>query len=65
MATDLNQPMLDRAASRQPADSRMVWRQADALNPPFENKLFDVVTCQFGVMFFPAKIEGYRKSAVS
>ena len=25
--TDLNQPMLDHAASKQPADSRISWRQ--------------------------------------
>src|ERR1051326_989751 len=35
--TDLNQPMLDYAASQQPADSRIKWRQADALALPFEN----------------------------
>src|SRR6185437_3496926 len=37
MATDLNQPMLDYAASRQAADGRIKWRQADALALPFEN----------------------------
>jgi ubiquinone/menaquinone biosynthesis C-methylase UbiE len=62
VATDLNQPMLDRAASRQPDYPRIVWRQADALQLPFEDKLFDVVTCQFGVMFFPDKIQGYREA---
>jgi ubiquinone/menaquinone biosynthesis C-methylase UbiE len=62
VATDLNQPMLDRAASRQPDGSRIVWQQADALKLPFEDKLFDVVTCQFGVMFFPDKIQGYRET---
>lgn len=62
VATDLNQPMLDRAASRQPDDPRIVWRQADALKLPFEDKLFDVVTCQFGVMFFPDKIQGFREA---
>src|SRR5262249_53773295 len=30
-ATDLNQPMVDYAASRQPAGTRIEWRQADAL----------------------------------
>src|SRR5262245_39201897 len=35
VATDLNQPMLDRAAQRQPADGRTSWRQADALALPF------------------------------
>jgi ubiquinone/menaquinone biosynthesis C-methylase UbiE len=62
MATDLNQPMLDRAASRQPDDTRIVWRQADALKLPFEDKSFDVVACQFGVMFFPDKVQAYREA---
>jgi ubiquinone/menaquinone biosynthesis C-methylase UbiE len=62
VATDLNQPMLDRAASRQPDDTRIVWRQADALKLPFEDKSFDVVACQFGVMFFPDRVQGYREA---
>src|SRR3954468_20044370 len=37
VVTDLNQPMLDYAASRQSPDSRIKWRQADALALPFEN----------------------------
>jgi ubiquinone/menaquinone biosynthesis C-methylase UbiE len=36
VVTDLNQPMLDYAASQQPPDSRIKWRQADALALPFE-----------------------------
>jgi ubiquinone/menaquinone biosynthesis C-methylase UbiE len=60
--SDLNQPMLDRAASRQPADDRIVWRQADALQLPFEDGSFDAVCCQFGVMFFPDRIAGYREA---
>src|ERR1700756_1945849 len=31
IVTDLNQPMLDYAASRQLPDTRIKWRQADAL----------------------------------
>src|SRR5262245_7895336 len=31
VVTDLNQPMLDYAASRQATDSRITWRQADAM----------------------------------
>jgi len=61
VATDLNQPMLDRAASRQP-DGRMAWRQADALALPFEDHSFDVVACQFGAMFFPDKVQGFREA---
>jgi ubiquinone/menaquinone biosynthesis C-methylase UbiE len=62
MATDLNQPMLDRASERQSHDGRVIWRQADALALPFEDRTFDVVVCQFGVMFFPDKVQGYREA---
>jgi len=60
--TDLNQPMLDYAASRQPADPRLKWRQADALALPFEEAAFDLVICQFGAMFFPDRTAGYREA---
>ena len=60
--TDLNQPMLNRAAVRQTADPRLVWKQADALQLPFEDESFDVVCCQFGVMFFPDRVAGYREA---
>lgn len=62
IVSDLNQPMLERAASRQEADERLVWRQADALHLPFEQDSFDAVFCQFGVMFFPDRIAGYREA---
>ena len=51
IVTDLNQPMLDYAASRQAPDSRIKWRQADALALPFENAPFDLVCCQFGAIW--------------
>ncbi|MDR6885529.1 MULTISPECIES: class I SAM-dependent methyltransferase [Variovorax] len=59
VVTDLNQPMLDYAATRQGADSRIEWRQADALGLPFADASFDVVCCQFGAMFFPSRVAGY------
>ena len=62
VATDLNQPMLDHAAARLPHDGRIAWRQADALALPFEDRAFDVVACQFGVMFFPDKVQGYKEA---
>ena len=62
VVTDLNQPMLDYAASRQAPDSRITWRQADALALPFENAVFDLVCCQFGAMFFPDRSSGYREA---
>jgi ubiquinone/menaquinone biosynthesis C-methylase UbiE len=62
VATDLNQPMLDHAAARQPGASRVTWQQADALALPFAAAEFDAVACQFGVMFFPDKVQGYREA---
>lgn len=61
-ATDLNQPMLDRAASRQPPGRPILWRQADALALPFDNAAFDLVCCQFGAMFFPDRLSAYREA---
>lgn len=60
--TDLNQPMLDYAASRQPPDSRITWRQADAMALPFADANFDLVCCQFGAMFFPDRPAAYREA---
>ena len=62
VVTDLNQPMLDYAASRQDPDNRITWRQADAQALPFENEAFDLVCCQFGVMFFPDRPSAYREA---
>jgi ubiquinone/menaquinone biosynthesis C-methylase UbiE len=55
VATDLNQPMLDQAAAIGTARP-VVWRQADAGQLPFPDADFDVVVCQFAVMFFPDKV---------
>jgi hypothetical protein len=54
--------MLDYAAMRQAADNRISWRKADALALPFEDAAFDLVCCQFGVMFFPDRQSGYREA---
>lgn len=62
VVTDLNQPMLDYAASRQTPDSRIAWRQADAMALPFEDAAFDLVCCQFGAMFFPNRASAYREA---
>jgi ubiquinone/menaquinone biosynthesis C-methylase UbiE len=62
VVTDLNQPMVGYAASRQPPDARITWRQADALALPFEAATFDLVICQFGAMFFPDRVAGYREA---
>jgi SAM-dependent methyltransferase len=60
-ATDLNQPMIDRAVTKQ-GMGRVVWRQADAMNLPFADNRLDLVVCQFGVMFFPDKQASFREA---
>jgi ubiquinone/menaquinone biosynthesis C-methylase UbiE len=60
-ATDLNQPMVDYAIAQGNAE-RVIWRQADALKLPFADAAFDAVVCQFGAMFFPDRIAGYREA---
>jgi ubiquinone/menaquinone biosynthesis C-methylase UbiE len=40
----------------------VTWRQADAHSLPFEAASFDVVACQFGVMFFPDKRAAFREA---
>ena len=62
VATDLNPPMLEYARTRLSSDDRIEWRQADALALPFEGGSFDAVACQFGAMFFPDKVQGYREA---
>jgi ubiquinone/menaquinone biosynthesis C-methylase UbiE len=62
VVTDLNQPMIDYAATQQVADRRVRWRKADAQALPFEDAAFDVVCCQFGVMFFPDRQSGFREA---
>jgi ubiquinone/menaquinone biosynthesis C-methylase UbiE len=60
--TDLNQPMIDHAMARQTGDKRIRWKQADALALPFGDQGFDAVACQFGAMFFPDRVQGYKEA---
>lgn len=63
VASDLNQAMLDKAVGKQGGgEPRIVWQQADALALPFQDQSFDIVACQFGVMFFPSKAQGYAEA---
>jgi ubiquinone/menaquinone biosynthesis C-methylase UbiE len=61
VATDLNQAMLVLASgvgTKRPVE----WRQADAMQLPFEDSVFDAVVCQFGVMFFPEKSKAFSEA---
>jgi ubiquinone/menaquinone biosynthesis C-methylase UbiE len=57
IATDLNPPMLEQAAKRV-GSPNVRFEVADAQALPFSDASFDLVVCQFGVMFFPDKVRG-------
>jgi len=60
-STDLNLPMLEVAAAK-PGMDRVRFKVADAQALPFQDDAFDVVICQFGVMFFPDRVAAYREA---
>jgi ubiquinone/menaquinone biosynthesis C-methylase UbiE len=60
VATDLSPSMIDHATKVGTARP-VEWQVADALNLPFPADSFDAVVCQFGVMFFPDRVAGYRE----
>jgi ubiquinone/menaquinone biosynthesis C-methylase UbiE len=60
VATDLNEAMLAHARTRIPDNPGLEWRQADGTRLPFPERVFGVVVCQFGLMFFPDKAAGVR-----
>jgi ubiquinone/menaquinone biosynthesis C-methylase UbiE len=62
IATDLNQPMIDHARVKAGSDV-IEWRQADGTKLPFSDGSFDIVVSQFGYMFFPDKVAGFREAA--
>ncbi|MFI6475671.1 class I SAM-dependent methyltransferase [Streptomyces sp. NPDC050516] len=57
-ASDLNTAMVDFGLSRVPG---AVWRQADAQRLSFPDGAFDLVICQFGVMFFPDRVAAFTE----
>ncbi|MFF6806787.1 methyltransferase domain-containing protein [Streptomyces sp. NPDC012616] len=58
VASDLNEAMVAAGAAREP---RADWHRADAQELPFEDGGFDLVVCQFGVMFFPDRPAAYAE----
>lgn len=62
VATDLNPPMLDVAKRKFSRGENVEFKPADAMALPFADGAFDVVVCQFGVMFFPDKQTAFREA---
>jgi SAM-dependent methyltransferase len=62
VATDLNEAMLAYAAHKFRPEEAIELKQADAADLPFEDKSFDAVVCQFGLMFVPDKERAVREA---
>jgi ubiquinone/menaquinone biosynthesis C-methylase UbiE len=61
VATDVNPTMLD-FATRALRSDHVSFQPANAQDLPFAEGSFDVVLCQFGVMFFPDKVRANLES---
>jgi ubiquinone/menaquinone biosynthesis C-methylase UbiE len=61
IATDLNDAMLSVASGRTSARN-ISFKQADAQKLPFGDATMAAVVCQFGMMFLPSKVTGYREA---
>ena len=61
VATDINPAMLEYGANALRADT-VSFRPANAQELPFDAGSFDVVLCQFGVMFFPDKVRAHKEA---
>ena len=61
VATDVNPAMLEYAANALKSES-VSFRAANALDLPFDAGSFDLVLCQFGVMFFPDRVRANREA---
>lgn len=61
VATDLSAAMIAHAATVFP-HSRVTWEAADMLALPFGDGEFDLVVCQFGIMFVPEQTAAFRET---
>jgi ubiquinone/menaquinone biosynthesis C-methylase UbiE len=61
VATDVSADML-QVAQTVLNDSSITYRVEDAQNLSFADNTFDVVVCQFGLMFLPDKQQGIREA---
>lgn len=63
LVTDLNAPMLELAKTKLSGAENVHYAVVDAMDLPFEDATFDLMACQFGVMFFPDKAASFREAA--
>lgn len=61
-ATDISDAMLERAQGRVGNAPSLTWQTADACALPFPDESVDLVVCQFGLMFFPDRVQGLAEA---
>jgi ubiquinone/menaquinone biosynthesis C-methylase UbiE len=62
VATDFSPAMLAVAEANLPPAENLSFQEANGIDLPFVDQSFDIVACQFGVMFFPDVDQGYREA---
>jgi ubiquinone/menaquinone biosynthesis C-methylase UbiE len=60
IATDLNPDMIAVAKSKY-SEENIEWQTCDAQDLPFDDDSFDLVVCQFGIMFVPEKQKAFSE----
>ncbi|MTH15835.1 methyltransferase domain-containing protein [Flavobacterium sp. LC2016-01] len=59
-ATDINPGMIAVAKSRVPS-AEVKWETADISKLPYDDNTFDLIVCQFGIMFVPDKVKALEE----
>jgi len=62
VATDLNPAMVNFAKERLAEHSNIKWEVVDAVSLPYQNRQFDCIVSQFGVMFYSDRRKAYAEA---
>lgn len=62
VATDVNPAMVNFAKERLAEHSNINWEIVDAVSLPYQNKQFDCIVSQFGVMFYSDRRKAYAEA---
>ncbi|MBX3381417.1 MAG: class I SAM-dependent methyltransferase [Phycisphaeraceae bacterium] len=62
IATDISEPMLGQARATFRGAPGVTFQTADACALPFKDHAFDILACQYGVMFFPDKVKAMQEA---
>lgn len=62
VATDLNPAMLNYAKESLKQHDSIQWEIVDAVNLPYQNRQFDCIVSQFGVMFYSDRRKAYAEA---